>query len=598
MWTIQISDAKKSLGDWGISGLQRRRSSQAADVVTFALASPYDAAISFAADDEIQILKGAEIWFRGRVTAIRPSATGRDESIQVEVSGPWWYLERSVYEQIWRWYDGSPYVKGHAILNQTDQGQPLGTRGQIIDALTVVRGRALARYGTAPFQWESGTFPDIQIPSDEVRDVTCAEVIRKQIRWLPDAVTWFDYSVTPPMLRIARRGGLAAIDLGPDDAFSQHALTPRHDLQVPSVCIKFERTDTVDGRGVLSLSKQISPAGATGEEFGALVATVDLIGFSSTSASATIVTADFPVTPRQNPGTDVTAADKVKWTNWLKRKQGWLNDPNVEIVDVISVGRQSHNESGLWAPRELTAGSIPPWLNAPTWDETVSIRLKLRTRLPGGEISDQYERTFSVNTTGTFANTGTYSTVTSAAAGEVEPPGLAFALYQALGVLEWQGAVTLVEREITGRVSIGNRLNLIGRRPEWETMNATVQEVDENIDSGETTIRFGPPQHLGPRDLVELLRVGRFRYTSNASSSRSTGAAPSGALSLGGPAPKENGEGGATTRERFVVKSAISAGSVVLDGDQCAGKILAVREVEVCLNGNKFKQLFICSDPY
>lgn len=595
MWTLATTKEQRTLAAWGITGLQRRRSSQAADVVTFALEAPYDAEIPFAADDEILVLKGTEIWFAGRVTSIRPSATGRDESIQIEVSGPWWYLERSVYEQVWRWYDGSPYVKGHAILNQTDQGHPLGTRGQIIDALTVVRDRAQARYGAAPFQWQGGTIPDIQIPSDEVRDITCAEVIRKQLRWLPDAVTWFDYSVKPPMLRIARRDDLQTVALGSTDAFSQHALVPRHDLKVPSVCIKFERVDSLNGQGVLSLSKQIAPSGATGEEFGALVATVDLIGFSSTSASATIVSEEFPKTPNGSVGGAATTADKALWKLWIKRKQAWLNDSAVEITDVVSVLRESRHESGTLGRRELISGSIPPWLNAQAWDETVSVRLKLQTR-SGNEVSDQYERTFSVNVTACSIGSGTYSTNTSSAAGEVEPLGLAASLFSALGILEWQGAVTLVEREISGRVGIGNRLNLIGRRSEWETMNATVQEVDENIGTGETSIRFGPPQHLGPRDLVELLRVGRFRYTSNAQSSRSSGAAPSGSLSIGGPAPKENGEGGATTRERFVVQ--VGAGKVVLDGAHCLGQELKVREVAICLNGVEKRMFVICSEAF
>lgn len=596
MWTLEINGVTRGLAAWGITNLQRRRSSQAADVVTFSLSTQHDAVVPFSADEEITIRRQKEIWFGGRVTAIRPAASGSDESIQVEVSGPWWYLDRCVYEQVWRWYDGSPYVKGHAILNQTDQGHPLGTRGQIIDALTVVRDRAQARFGAAPFQWEGGTIPDIQIPSDEVRDITCAEVLRKQLRWIPDAVTWFDYSVSPPMLRIARRAALNTVSLGPKDAVSQQSLVPRYDLKVPSVCLKFERTDTVDGQGVLSLTKQISPPGATGEEFGAFVATIDLIGFSTTSASATVVTADFPATPVQSAPTAVSAPDKLKWRDWLKRKQAWLNDPAVEIVDVVSVGRKSQKDPELWAPRELVSGTIPPWLAYPAWDETVSVRLKLRTKLPGGEISDQYERTFSVNTTGTSVRTGTYSTLTSSAAGEVPPAGLADALYAALGVLEWQGGITLVERELSGKVAVGDRLNLLGLRPEWETMNATVQEVDENVGTGETTVRFGPPQHLGPRDLVELLRVGRFRYTSSAGAARATGSAPSGSLAMGGPAPIQNGEGGATTRELFVIKS--GGGSIVLDSAICLGKTLNVQEVEVCLNGNKMRQLFICSPPY
>lgn len=42
-------------------------------------------------------------------------------------------------------------------------------------------------------------------------------------------------------------------------------------------------------------------------------------------------------------------------------------------------------------------------------------------------------------------------------------------------------------------------------------MDAVVQSIDEDVDLGTSRISFGPPQHLGPRDMLELLRVNRFR---------------------------------------------------------------------------------------
>lgn len=596
MWTLSYGPAKKPLADWGISGLQRRRSSQAVDQVSFLVALPFDAEAPFPADAEIAIQRDDVGWFVGRVVGMRREATGSAEAIRYEIAGPWWYLDRAVYQQIWRWYDGSPYTKSHAILNQTDQGHPLGTRGQIAEVLQLVSDRAQSAYGSTPFQWDPATFPDINIPSDEVRDLTCAEVVRKQLRWLPDAVTWFDYSTTPPTFRCARRSALDTVDVTQADNLASVSATPRYDLQVPVVCLKFERVDSVNGQSVLNLNKQIAPAGATGDEFGALVATIDLLGFSATSASATLKTFDLPLTPSQNPAQPVSTADKIAWRDWIKTKQAHLTDPRVEILDVVSVRRESRKDSGLWAPRELVAGQIPPWLNFPSWEETAHVRLKLAIRDTNGAIMETGETTFSVNFVGTLGTTGTWSTTTSAQAGEVEPAGLASALYQALSVLEWDGELRLVGQEINGRIGVGHRLNLVGFRPEWATMAATVQEVAESIDTGETSIRFGPPQHLGPRDLVELLRVGRFRYNYTAPSMRSTGSAPTGSLALGSVTPKENGEGGVRTTERLVVQQ--GGGRVILDGSDCVGLELKVREVEVCLNGTKKRMLLIASNPY
>ena len=53
-------------------------------------------------------------------------------------------------------------------------------------------------------------------------------------------------------------------------------------------------------------------------------------------------------------------------------------------------------------------------------------------------------------------------------------------------------------------------------------MDAVVQEVVENIDSGTINIKFGPTKHLGAADLAELTRSGRLLFESRNSSERTT----------------------------------------------------------------------------
>lgn len=595
MWTLTANNVTRPLEAWKITGLVRRRSSQAVDQVTFLVATGFDVEEPFAADSEITIQKDGVGWFVGRVVGLRRDASGSAESIRYDVAGPWWYLDRAVYQQIWRWYDGSPYTKSHAILNQTDQGHPLGTRGQIIEVLQLVSDRATSAFGSAPFQWDGGAIPDINIPSDEVRDLTCAEVVRKQLRWMPDAVTWFDYSTSPPTFRCARRAELDTIEISEADSISGITATPRYDLRVPVVCLKFERVDSLNGQGVLSLHKQIAPAGATGDEFGALVATIDLLGFSSSSASATVQSEELPETPAA-VGEGVTTKDKDAWIKWIKAKQSWLNDPAVRIVDVVSVRRETKHPDAHLAKLELLQGQIPPWINGQSWDETASVRLKLMTLGTNGIVAEKGETTLAVNFIGTTVKSGSYSTTTSSQAGEVEPAGLAQALYEALSVLEWEGELRTVQREIRGRLSVGNRCNVLGFRSEWSDMGAVIQEVIESIDTGETVARFGPPQHLGPRDLVELLRVGRFRYNYTAPSARSSGSAASSNLSSGGTLPRQNGDGGANVLQRLVVQ--VGGGKVILDGEHCLGQELSVKEVAVCLNGVQKRMFLIASDPF
>jgi hypothetical protein len=102
--------------------------------------------------------------------------------------------------------------------------------------------------------------------------------------------------------------------------------------------------------------------------------------------------------------------------------------------------------------------------------------------------------------------TGLYSTVTP---GEVIPYGLAGFIYNIESIPQYQGNYTIQEQDITDQCPMGNNLNLTGSLAEWATMNATVQEIEYDLDGGRTTLTFGPAAHLGAQDFVERLRVNR-----------------------------------------------------------------------------------------
>jgi hypothetical protein len=94
---------------------------------------------------------------------------------------------------------------------------------------------------------------------------------------------------------------------------------------------------------------------------------------------------------------------------------------------------------------------------------------------------------------------------------EAEPAGLAAAYYAAVGEAHYSGQITLKERECSGLVRVGNTLNLTNGKAEWATMNAVVQQVVENLDTGETEITVGPCEVLGPADFADLMRYWRER---------------------------------------------------------------------------------------
>ena len=93
--------------------------------------------------------------------------------------------------------------------------------------------------------------------------------------------------------------------------------------------------------------------------------------------------------------------------------------------------------------------------------------------------------------------------------GEIVPYGLAGYIYNIETIPQYEGTLTLQETEITDQVPLGNNLCLTGSLAEWSTMNACVQQIRYDQESGRADLTFGPASHLGAKDFVERLRVNR-----------------------------------------------------------------------------------------
>jgi hypothetical protein len=94
---------------------------------------------------------------------------------------------------------------------------------------------------------------------------------------------------------------------------------------------------------------------------------------------------------------------------------------------------------------------------------------------------------------------------------ETAPIGLAGEYFASLLTPPWQGRVVTVERECTGALRPGKKLNIANGAAAWTSMDALIQEVTENLYAGETAATMGPPNHLGPQDFVSLIEFTRRR---------------------------------------------------------------------------------------
>jgi hypothetical protein len=470
-WTLNGA----TLASLGIARLVRERRNQAADTLQFTIpGARLDSAPAFPYGTILTLRRDGIPWFYGSVTSVTISASGQSEDHHYVVSGPWHWLEELVFQVIWP--SGLDYTS-NCLLNFA----PPNTQSPLKIALEACIDYAIAN--GAPML-KGNIFSDASenalAPVTEIRDWTCAEVIRQQLRWVPQAVTWFDYSTTPPTLHVRWANLLEPVDLPISDCETLECLT-RTDLQRSAVVLRYQLISDVNGTPRITYINDVAPPGATGRELGALVQTIDVRGPSYTTTVVEIYTE--PI--------DLTDPD------WWIANYAPLQDAGVSNVIVSDVD----DTSILNLPQQLKDGQIPSWMTAQT--ERITVRCRVSYTIDGEQITD-YPLAFDIQTTDALG--GIYRDTRMTSAGDPFWLGLAAVIYAWLGALKHSGQVTIAEEECTGRVGMENTLNLTGGPGAWASMAAQVQSVVENIDTGLTQITFGPPGHLGASELTELLR--------------------------------------------------------------------------------------------
>lgn len=292
-WTLTYQGEEKSFAQWGLSHLTRKLVNQSNDVVSLrADGTSLDAPLLFAPESAVTIQKSGKPWFYGIVTQVPSVGYATSENQSYTIAGPWWFLENLVYQQGWaqakQVVEGKPLLEaidtGRVILGQDKEGNPINNGRQIREVLEY----SLAQ-GAPITIGEIGV--DVIFPYDETKDISCAEAIQRLLRWSPDAVVWFDYSVLPyPMINIKRREALkkSTIALDGNSGIKCMKITPRYDLQSRCVVIKYEKNHVLDGQSWTTTEVDAFPQGADGKDFKSLVLTVELDGARVQSVSQAV----------------------------------------------------------------------------------------------------------------------------------------------------------------------------------------------------------------------------------------------------------------------------------------------------------------------
>lgn len=622
-WSIQFTapngelSGKKSLAEFGIHGVRIERVSLGVDTLTFS--QPTSSMMDTPLCEEgaiVELFRDDVRWFYGRAADPQLVGDARRASFGYQIAGAWWWLENMGFRQAWKCRQNlseealTESFTSHVLLGSKVDGTLQTIRDQIAEAV------AYAASQGAPIAFDGTGLPEIFPPLKDVFNATVAEVIRKMVEWAPDIVAWFDYTTTPPTLRMRRRENQAAVELPArnESLLPVLEIQPRNDLKAPGVIIYYIRADEENGRyyTVITEDKFPNTEDNTGREPKALLAAINLEGAIANYVEAS-VTCEM-IEPMS--------------VDWWKARSSDLASPTISAISIKPGSARYYDETGAEVaplPRELI-GVHAEWMGGNVRELTVQVSASYTEKFNDGELTANNtakvhkDKPIMVTITATDLETGVYRSDPSGVQGEGVPTGLAEALYRATSVTHFEGRVVIKEQQCSGRVSTGQVLNLTDGRPEWASMRAQVQSVTEEIDQGQTTVVFGPPKHLGPVDQIELLRATRNRIRFASPATRATGVASNRSAILPQRVAKQVPTAAAGGVLQQVWKDPTWTpnpanpatngipGSISFRVEDTAGKEITIREMPVCvqdgtnLDGTpKLKEGFIrvpCSDIY
>ncbi len=336
--TLTSQGVTKTFADWGLAEAKLTFRQWACDELPLrAVGRNVDLTSLFPVGStlSVQDANGTQI-FVGRMTRKPPvKYSGKSEDQFYSLFGPWWYFETLGFQYTWlvSAAQGSgqifpkpvPTLRATTIIgNQADgTSLDLGKMASLVEDYVLSTAEACTP-SFVPFQKGVMT-PSTIIPPSEIADVTCAQIMITFFSFVPDAQQWFDYSTSPPTLHIGQRGNVTPVNLPAFGApVSDVALTPRDDLVVPAVVIKYKQTNTIDGTPYTTITPDIYPVGAQDPNFQNLVADVDLMPGNASYQKQAITVTDRPKDYDSVAGTGALSAVTWAWltgdkrANWLK----------------------------------------------------------------------------------------------------------------------------------------------------------------------------------------------------------------------------------------------------------------------------------------
>jgi len=561
-WQLEIDNVKKEIADWNIIDATLTKKILAPDELIFTSSTAINLNASIA------LYRDNVRCFSGKIYKAPVEVSGKKDFFVYTIMGPWYELEEIVYQQSWANFTGaslSKVLKSRVILGQNDSGLQISCDKQIEEIL---------KYAISCTADISIGNINLQSPMlyDETKDITCAEAIKRVLKWVPDAVSRFDYSQnSTPILHISRRSTLENFNIDIKKIpIKNYRTTLRKDLQISGVDIKYEKTHSLQGESWNTIQSDKYPLDFNSACKKALVMTVELDGWRGSVESREIATKPIDI-----------------------HKEQWWKDHMPALQEKVFNFKILETKRDTMLPNELVRGSVPKWVDSSARTDTIRAKVSYNT---AGETVRSHS--LSLNVTATFAGTGTYSRTVTNQDEEPVPQGLAKSLYDSLSTPIYEGQITLVN--LQNFEFIAKKINLLNAKSGLENMSSCVVSTQENLFDNILTMNFGAPKHLYPAKIAELFRINRPRKTTVSYKSRNTGVSPSSAkIEMTDDHPNNSNTSGEKLRTSITLMpdENVSCGIFLDSTGLRNNEQVRLKKVLVCDSGRPAYAYTFLSDP-
>lgn len=507
-WTI----AGQSLDELGLTLAGGTFRSGAPSVLRLRQQAAFDAAPLFAYGTSVALVRGGATYFQGKVASIPRFGRGSSEGQEIQLVDAWQDLEDTIYLEPWAVGSGS-YEFPMAVLGRSKTGGQITTGQQIREAVEFAISAGVAL--------QLGSVPDgIVLTPSEVRNVSCAEVIRISTRLHPDWLPEIDHSTTPATFKVTPRATMPTIALSLDGetGVTEFSIARRDDLKPEAVRIIYTNATIIDGVTYRDGIVDKHPSGGPDKGPRVLSTVIELAGGQMQFQKARIQTRPIPE-DSDSPG--IKAWVKKKYLHLREVPEAdfevtaffktLIDDPDDHPDPINPRAERLPVDDADDLPRELVRGTIEDWMRKKVGE--VYIQLGITPNAGASLLSKSQiaKGTPAFSVVATNATTKIYKGVTSWVAPESAPSGVAASVYNALAAYQFEGTVSLELDDVTATRYHARRLNLTGGAGEWESMGAMIHGFSFDVDSGSATLSIGPAPHLSAEDFLELQRLMRGR---------------------------------------------------------------------------------------